>query len=130
MPTYDYKCTTCEKTFELFQSITAKPFRKYECPACGAVRSVRRLIGTGGGVIFKGSGFYQTDYRSKTYQKAAKADTEAVSAPASDTATASATSSPAAASTTTKPATEKPAADKTTGEKKTKAKPAATSTSK
>jgi putative FmdB family regulatory protein len=130
MPTYDYKCTTCEKTFELFQSITAKPFRKHECPACGTVRSVRRLIGTGGGIIFKGSGFYQTDYRSKTYQKAAKADKEAVSTPASDTAQTSTSSSSDATSTATKPAAEKAPAEKPANEKKTKPKATAASTSK
>ena len=61
MPTYDYECTSCSNRFEKFQSITARPLRK--CPKCGA--SVRRLIGAGGGVIFKGSGFYETDYKRK-----------------------------------------------------------------
>ena len=73
MPTYDYKCQACEYEFEEFQSITAKPIRK--CPECGKMK-VKRLIGTGAGVIFKGSGFYETDYRSEGYKKAAKADTE------------------------------------------------------
>jgi len=61
MPTYDYECTECPHTFEKFQSIKAKPLRK--CPECGGV--VRRLIGAGAGVIFKGSGFYETDYKQK-----------------------------------------------------------------
>ena len=61
MPTYDYECKSCGHTFEKFQSITARPLRK--CPRCGA--PVRRLIGTGAGVIFKGSGFYETDYKRK-----------------------------------------------------------------
>ncbi|MFA9477878.1 FmdB family zinc ribbon protein [Phycisphaerales bacterium AB-hyl4] len=74
MPTYDYRCEACEHEFELFQSITAKPVRK--CPECGKMK-VRRLIGTGAGIIFKGSGFYETDYRSKSYKDAAKADKEA-----------------------------------------------------
>ena len=69
MPTYEYLCGQCGKKFEQFQSITAKPVRK--CPACGR-RSVRRLIGAGAGVIFKGSGFYQTDYRSDSYRKSAE----------------------------------------------------------
>ncbi len=68
MPTYDYHCDACEADFELFQAITAKPIKK--CPKCGKSR-VRRLIGAGAGIIFKGSGFYQTDYRSDSYTKAA-----------------------------------------------------------
>ena len=69
MPTYEYQCDACGAEFELFQSITAKPIRK--CPECGKLR-VRRLIGAGAGIIFKGSGFYQTDYRSDSYHKDAK----------------------------------------------------------
>lgn len=71
MPTYDYECTACGHTFEKFQQITARPIRK--CPVCGQ-RKVRRLIGTGAGIIFRGSGFYQTDYRSESYKKAAEKD--------------------------------------------------------
>jgi len=71
MPTYDYECEACGHRFEKFQSITARPIRT--CPKCGK-RRVRRLIGTGAGVIFKGSGFYQTDYRSESYRKAAEKD--------------------------------------------------------
>ncbi len=71
MPTYDYECDACDHAFEEFQSITAKPLKK--CPACGKPK-LRRLIGAGGGVIFKGSGFYQTDYRSESYRKSAEAD--------------------------------------------------------
>ena len=76
MPTYDYECGGCGHAYELFQSITAKPKRK--CPSCGQLKA-KRLIGTGGGVIFRGSGFYQTDYRSEGYAKAAKAEKEAAS---------------------------------------------------
>ena len=72
MPTYEYKCDACEHAFEQFQSITAAPVKK--CPKCGRSK-VRRLISAGGGMIFKGSGFYITDYRSDKYQDAAKADT-------------------------------------------------------
>ena len=61
MPTYDYECSSCGHTYEKFQSITARPARK--CPECGG--RVRRLIGMGAGVIFKGSGFYETDYKRK-----------------------------------------------------------------
>jgi putative FmdB family regulatory protein len=71
MPTYDYKCDACGHRFEKFQSITAAPVRK--CPACGK-NKVKRLLGTGAGVIFKGSGFYTTDYRSESYKSGAKAE--------------------------------------------------------
>jgi len=64
MPTYDYICDNCQHEFEQFQSITASQLKK--CPACGKMK-LRRLIGSGAGVIFKGSGFYETDYRSKSY---------------------------------------------------------------
>ena len=71
MPTYEYHCDECGADFELFQSIKARPIRK--CPTCGK-RRVRRLIGTGAGIIFKGNGFYATDYRSDSYRQAAKED--------------------------------------------------------
>ncbi|MCK4871572.1 MAG: zinc ribbon domain-containing protein [Phycisphaerales bacterium] len=76
MPTYEYECETCEHAFEEFQSMTARPLRK--CPECGE-RSLRRLIGAGAGLIFKGSGFYETDYRSASYKKAAEAEKSAQS---------------------------------------------------
>jgi len=71
MPTYDYVCDACEHAFELFQSIKEEPKKK--CPKCGKPK-LRRLIGPGAAVLFRGSGFYQTDYRSASYQKAAKAE--------------------------------------------------------
>ncbi|NQU76389.1 MAG: zinc ribbon domain-containing protein [Planctomycetes bacterium] len=71
MPTYEYECESCKHAFEKFQQITASSIRK--CPACGR-HKLRRLAGVGGGVIFKGSGFYQTDYRSDGYKKDAAAD--------------------------------------------------------
>ncbi len=71
MPTYDYRCDGCGHEFERFQSMTDKVLRK--CPQCGEPK-LKRLIGSGGAVIFKGSGFYQTDYRSASYKKAAEAD--------------------------------------------------------
>ena len=76
MPTYAYKCDHCEHEFDLFQSITAKSIRK--CPECARLK-LRRLIGTGAGIIFKGSGFYETDYRSESYKQGeekAKKDTD------------------------------------------------------
>ena len=74
MPTYEYECGKCGHTFEVFQSMTDKPV--HVCPECKG-RKVRRLIGTGAAIIFKGSGFYQTDYRSNAYNEAKKKDTEA-----------------------------------------------------
>ena len=73
MPTYDYMCEDCEHQFEQFQSITARPTRK--CPECGKMK-LRRLIGAGAGIIFKGSGFYQTDYRSESYKEGKKSETK------------------------------------------------------
>jgi putative FmdB family regulatory protein len=73
MPTYDYRCDACGHEFELFQQMSA-PVKK-KCPECSKLK-LKRLIGTGSGVMFKGSGFYETDYRSDSYKKAAKADRE------------------------------------------------------
>jgi putative FmdB family regulatory protein len=69
MPTYDYRCLACDHEFEEFQSMTADPLQT--CPACGKDQ-LKRLIGAGAGIIFKGSGFYETDYRSKDYKDKAK----------------------------------------------------------
>ena len=74
MPTYDYECTACDHKWEDFHSIKAKPKRK--CPECGKLKA-KRVIGPGAGIIFKGSGFYQTDYRSASYKKGAKAEKKA-----------------------------------------------------
>lgn len=73
MPTYDYRCKACKYEFEEFQSITAPNLKK--CPKCGKAK-LERLIGTGSAVIFKGSGFYETDYRSDSYKKDAKSDSD------------------------------------------------------
>ena len=85
MPTYEYVCQACKHELEEFQSITAKPLRK--CPSCGKLK-LKRLIGTGAGVIFKGSGFYETDYRSDSYKKAAKAEKDSASPKSDDSAKA------------------------------------------
>jgi putative FmdB family regulatory protein len=74
MPTYEYECNACGHAFERFQSITASPVKR--CPECGKAK-VKRLMGTGAGLIFKGSGFYITDYRSESYDKAKKSDAPA-----------------------------------------------------
>jgi putative FmdB family regulatory protein len=71
MPTYDYICDDCGHEFEAFEPITSKP--QTECPACKESK-LRRKIGPGAAILFKGSGFYQTDYRSDSYKKAAKAE--------------------------------------------------------
>jgi putative FmdB family regulatory protein len=71
MPTYDYVCDACGHEFEEFQSITEPVLRK--CPECKK-QKLRRLFGTGAAVVFKGSGFYQTDYRSESYKSGAEKD--------------------------------------------------------
>jgi putative FmdB family regulatory protein len=82
MPTYDYQCDSCGHKFELFQSIKDDPIRK--CPECKKLK-LRRLFGTGAALVFKGSGFYKTDYRSEAYKKAAQADSSSAGAkPAAD----------------------------------------------
>jgi putative FmdB family regulatory protein len=114
MPTYEYKCQACGHHFEKFQSIMAPSVRK--CPQCGK-NQVKRLIGTGAGLIFKGGGFYETDYRSESYKQGAKSDAP----PSAPAAAGSDQSKPAAggdaaekkpAATESKPATE-PKASKT-----------------
>ena len=70
MPTYEYQCQKCKKRHEASQSITAKPLTK--CPTCRG--KLKRLLGGGSGFLFKGSGFYITDYRSKSYHDAKKKD--------------------------------------------------------
>ncbi|MBL8750246.1 MAG: zinc ribbon domain-containing protein [Planctomycetes bacterium] len=76
MPTYEYLCKACGHRFDEFQSMSAKELRK--CPACKK-NALDRLIGAGSGVIFKGSGFYQTDYRGASYSSDAKKDTDSPS---------------------------------------------------
>ena len=95
MPTYDYRCAACGHEFENFQSINQPALRK--CPKCGKPK-LERLIGSGAGILFKGGGFYQTDYRSENYQRGEKSEKEggkseakssdAPSAPAKDDAKA------------------------------------------
>ncbi|MCA9135672.1 MAG: zinc ribbon domain-containing protein [Planctomycetales bacterium] len=81
MPTYDYECSACGHEMELFQGIN-EPVKK-KCPECGKLK-LRRLFGSGAAIVFKGSGFYQTDYRSEGYKKAAKADKKSTSDAKSD----------------------------------------------
>jgi putative FmdB family regulatory protein len=107
MPTYDYVCDACGHSFEQVQSIAQPALRK--CPECSK-RKLRRLFGTGAAVMFKGSGFYQTDYRSDSYRKAAEADKPAE------------TSSAESKSSDGKPQGSQPAAEK--GTEKTGSRPA------
>src|SRR6516164_4078287 len=92
MPTYEYHCDGCEHRFDEFQSMTEEPLKK--CPKCGKLK-LRRLFGTGAAVIFKGSGFYQTDYRSESYKAAAKAEQESAKPPAAATDANGTTATPA-----------------------------------
>jgi putative FmdB family regulatory protein len=80
MPTYEYHCDACDHHFDEFQSITAEPLKK--CPQCKKSK-LRRVFGAGAGILFKGSGFYQTDYRSESYKAAAKAEQDSAK-PAAD----------------------------------------------
>ena len=117
MPTYEYKCTACNHAFEQFQSMSAAPVKK--CPRCGKSK-VKRLLGTGAGIIFKGSGFYITDYRDSSYKDKAKAESGASGGDSGGNADGSAESKP---STESKPA-------ETKAETKAESKPAAKSESK
>lgn len=72
MPNYDYRCSTCDHVFEVFQKMNDPKLT--DCPLEDCSGEVKRLLGTGGGLIFKGSGFYETDYRSDSYKKGASAD--------------------------------------------------------
>src|SRR5213593_625572 len=101
MPTYEYHCDACEHNFDEFQSINEAPLKK--CPKCGK-RKLRRVFGAGAAIIFKGSGFYQTDYRSESYKTAAKADSEPAK-PAATEATGTGGTGGADAGKSDKPAT-------------------------
>ena len=106
MPTYDYKCDGCDHQFEQFQSIKADALKK--CPSCGK-NKLRRLIGPGAGLLFKGNGFYITDYRSDSYTKAAKSESGGG---------ASSTSGAGGGETAAKPAAKASEAPKPTSTKK------------
>ena len=118
MPTYDYECDACGHAFEEFQSIKAEPIRK--CPQCGR-KKVRRLIGIGAGVIFKGSGFYQTDYRSESYKAGAAKDKADRAGTSTSTSAGTGASASASSGGTDKGGSDKGGSDK---------KPASESTAK
>lgn len=92
MPNYDYECLECGKRFEVFQSMKDDKLTECQRSDCSGKGKVKRLLGTGGGIIFKGSGFYQTDYRSSSYETGAKAETKKPESPASAPAPAPAPS--------------------------------------
>ena len=85
MPTYDYECQKCGTRFEVFQSMNDAKLTDCQAPGCDG--KVKRLLGTGGGILFKGSGFYQTDYRSSSYCAASKADSGSTKSSASPAST-------------------------------------------
>jgi putative FmdB family regulatory protein len=101
MPTYEYSCEKCGQTFETFQSMRDEPLR--ECPKelCRQKKwghgKVKRLLGTGAGLIFKGSGFYTTDYRSSSYKEGAKKDAPAPPAASAEKSSGPKESAPAVA---------------------------------
>jgi putative FmdB family regulatory protein len=97
MPTYDYRCKKCSHTWEQFQSIKADPIKK--CPECKK-NQAERVIGPGAAILFKGSGFYLTDYRSESYKKAAAADQPASSSPETKSSSSSTPSKSESKSTT------------------------------
>lgn len=113
MPTYDYSCTKCGQNFEAFQSMRDEAFR--ECPKelCRLPKwghgKVKRLLGTGAGIIFKGGGFYETDYRSSAYKEAAKKD---VPAPAASTEKSSGTKEAGGKTSTATPTSAEPKSKK------------------
>ncbi len=89
MPTYEYRCLSCSHEFEAFQNINAE--RLKECPQCG--KEVKRLISAGAGILFKGSGFYITDYRSKGYQEQVKKESDSTPKTTADSSKTTADSS-------------------------------------
>ena|SRR6266446_731464 len=110
MPTYEYVCSKCQHQFDIFQSITEKPLKVCPKDKCGLERwgkgQVKRAIVTGAGIIFKGSGFYSTDYRSEGYKEAAKKEAAAAAPPATGDAKAAAKTK-----SESKPKTESKAAE-------------------
>lgn len=123
MPTYEYVCRACGHQFERFQPITAAPIKT--CPTCGKPK-VERKIGIGAGVLFKGGGFYETDYRSEQYTKAAKAEHDAAK-PAAEKPKGEAAPQGPSPSPSSSPASKKGAEGKATSEREKSAEPDRTS---
>ena len=104
MPTYDYECDACGHTFELFQNIS-DPIKK-KCPECKKMK-LRRLFGTGAAIVFKGSGFYETDYRSDSYKKGEAAEKKAKESSKSDSKSESKSDKKSTSKSADKPASKK-----------------------
>ena len=102
MPTYEYECAKCGKTFDVFQSMKDEPLKT--CPNKKCKGKVKRLLGTGAGLIFKGSGFYITDYRSEGYKQAAKKDSSASSSSSGESSKSSGSEKSKPAAKPSKPA--------------------------
>jgi len=111
MPNYDYQCDKCGKTFEVYQSMTAKRLTKCPDAACGG--KVKRLLGTGAGLLFKGSGFYITDYRSESYKQGASSETKAAGGTSEGGASGGGDAKPTAPAKEAKPAAKSPEKGKT-----------------
>jgi putative FmdB family regulatory protein len=101
MPTYEYHCDACAHHFDEFQSITAEPLKK--CPQCKKSK-LRRVFGAGAAILFKGSGFYQTDYRSESYKAAAKAEQDSAKPAANGTSDSNGTAGKNGEASSAKPA--------------------------
>jgi len=101
MPTYEYQCDACQHNFDEFQSFSEEPLKK--CPKCGK-KKLRRVYGPGAAIIFKGSGFYQTDYRSESYKSAAKAEQDKGKAPEGGTSGSNGTAAKTGEAGSTPPA--------------------------
>ena len=117
MPTYEYECEKCGKRFEAFQSITAEPLTKCDDESCGG--TVKRLFSAGAGFIFKGSGFYITDYRSDSYKKAAQSDS-GTSSPSGTPSKSTASSTPKKSSSTSATTSSSGNSSSSTGSSSTK----------
>ena len=123
MPTYEYECKNCGHRFEKFQSIKAAPIKT--CPQCGK-NTAQRLISAGAGIIFKGSGFYITDYRDSSYKEKAKAEsgeTKPTDAKTSDSSAAPATGGDAKSKADASPKAESKPPTKTESKPAPKAEP-------